>query len=87
MGGRQVGRGGSAGGHLSRAPTVLRRIGSGHDIDLTAAWVDQSRLGQDAEQQRARYYTVTEAGLEQLGTEQAEFADLVRGIARVMRQA
>jgi transcriptional regulator len=34
--------------------------------------------------QRARYYTITAAGLRQLGVQQAGFSELVAAIARVM---
>ena len=48
---------------------------------LKAAW------GQTANNQRARYYTITPAGRKQLGEEATAFAELVDAIQRVMRTA
>jgi PadR family transcriptional regulator, regulatory protein PadR len=46
---------------------------------ITAEW------RQTPNNQRARYYTITRAGREQLGEEEAGFAELVAGIQRVLR--
>src|ERR671929_2328190 len=48
---------------------------------LTAAW------GQTPNNQRARYYTITAKGREQLGQEEAGFGELVAAIQRVLRAA
>jgi len=37
--------------------------------------------------QRARYYTITTAGLKQLGAESSDFAAMVAAITRVMKPA
>ncbi len=46
---------------------------------LKAEW------GQTPNHQRARYYTITEKGREQLGQEEAGFGELVAAIQRVLR--
>ena len=48
---------------------------------LKAEW------GQTPNNQRARYYTITARGREQLGEEEAGFGELVAAIQRVMRGA
>jgi PadR family transcriptional regulator PadR len=48
---------------------------------LTAEW------GKTPNNQRARYYTITPAGRQQLGEEQAGFAAIIDAIDRVMRPA
>lgn len=48
---------------------------------LSAAW------GQTPNNQRARYYTITAKGRDQLGEEEAGFGELVAAIQRVMRGA
>ena len=48
---------------------------------LKAEW------GQTLNNQRARYYTITAKGREQLGQEEAGFGELVAAIRRVMRGA
>src|ERR671924_639775 len=48
---------------------------------LKAEW------GQTPNNQRARYYTITAKGREQLGQEEQGFAELLRAIGRVMRTA
>jgi PadR family transcriptional regulator PadR len=47
-------------------------------------WI-KAQWRQTANNQRARYYTVTAAGRRQLGEQEAGFAQLVDAIARVMR--
>ncbi len=46
---------------------------------LKAEW------GQTPNHQRARYYTITDKGREQLGQEEAGFGELVAAIQRVLR--
>jgi transcriptional regulator len=48
---------------------------------LTAEW------GQTPNNQRARYYTITAKGREQLGQEEVGFGELVVAIQRVLRGA
>jgi transcriptional regulator len=48
---------------------------------LKAEW------GQTPNNQRARYYTITAKGREQLGQEEAGFGELVAAIQRVLRGA
>ena len=48
---------------------------------LKAEW------GQTPNKQRARYYTITAKGREQLGQEEAGFGELVAAIQRVLRGA
>ncbi len=48
---------------------------------LKAEW------GQTPKHQRARYYTITARGREQLGQEEAGFGELVAAIQRVLRGA
>ena len=48
---------------------------------IKAAW------GETPNHQRARYYTITRTGRKQLGTEEAGFTELMKGIARVMKPA
>ena len=48
---------------------------------LRAEW------GQTPNNQRARYYTITAKGREQLGVEEAGFGELVAAIQRVLRSA
>ncbi len=48
---------------------------------LKAEW------GQTPKNQRARYYTITAKGREQLGQEEAGFGELVAAIQRVLRGA
>jgi transcriptional regulator len=48
---------------------------------LKAEW------GQTPNNQRARYYTITARGREQLGQEEAGFGELVAAIQRVLRGA
>jgi transcriptional regulator len=48
---------------------------------LKAEW------GQTPNNQRARYYTITAKGREQLGQEEAGFGELVAAIQRVLRSA
>ena len=48
---------------------------------LKAEW------GQTPNNQRARYYTITAKGREQLGLEEAGFGELVAAIQRVLRGA
>ena len=48
---------------------------------LKAEW------GQTPNNQRARYYTITTKGREQLGMEEAGFGELVAAIQRVLRGA
>ena len=48
---------------------------------LKAEW------GQTPKNQRARYYTITARGREQLGEEEAGFVELVAAIQRVLRGA
>lgn len=48
---------------------------------LTAKW------GQTPNNQRARYYTITAKGREQLGQEEVGFGELVAAIQRVLRGA
>ena len=48
---------------------------------LTAAW------GVTPNNQRARYYTITAKGRQQLGEEEAGFGELVAAIQRVLRGA
>ncbi len=48
---------------------------------LKAEW------GQTPKNQRARYYTITARGREQLGQEEAGFGELVAAIQRVLRGA
>src|ERR671935_1080805 len=48
---------------------------------LRAEW------GQTPNNQRARYYTITAKGREQLGEEEAGFGELVAAIQRVLRGA
>ena len=48
---------------------------------LKAEW------GQTPNNQRARYYTITAKGREQLGQEEAGFGELVAAIQRVLRAA
>ena len=46
-----------------------------------------SEWGQTPNNQRARYYTITARGREQLGQEEAGFGELVAAIQRVLRGA
>jgi PadR family transcriptional regulator, regulatory protein PadR len=48
---------------------------------ITAEW------RQTANNQRARYYTITSAGRRQLGEEETTFGQMLKAIARVMRPA
>ena len=48
---------------------------------LKAAW------GQTANNQRARYYTITPSGRKQLGVEESSFAQVLAAINLVMRQS
>ena len=47
-------------------------------------WI-KAEWGQTPNNQRARYYTITSAGLEQLGEEESGFAELMAAVRRVMR--
>jgi transcriptional regulator len=47
-------------------------------------WI-KATWGQTPNNQRARYYTITSAGQEQLGEQHSGFAELVVAIERVMR--
>jgi PadR family transcriptional regulator PadR len=49
-------------------------------------WI-KAEWRQTPNNQRARYYTITAKGLEQLGAQREEFAELIDAIARVMRPA
>ncbi len=49
-------------------------------------WI-RAEWGTTPNNQRARYYTITAAGRRHLGQTEAGFAELIRGIARVMRPA
>ena len=49
-------------------------------------WI-KAQWGQTPNNQRARYYTITALGQRQLGEQEASFAELLDGIARVMRPA
>ena len=46
-------------------------------------WI-KAEWRQTPNNQRARYYTITKAGLKQLGVSESGFAELVSAIARVM---
>jgi PadR family transcriptional regulator PadR len=48
---------------------------------VKAAW------GTTANNQRARYYHITDAGRRELGEQQAGFEDMVAAVRRVMRKA
>src|SRR5687767_7418619 len=47
-------------------------------------WI-KAEWGQTPNNQRARYYTITAAGLQQLGEEENGFAELMAAVRRVMR--
>ena len=47
-------------------------------------WI-KAEWGQTPNNQRARYYTITAAGLQQLGEEESGFAELMTAVRRVMR--
>jgi PadR family transcriptional regulator, regulatory protein PadR len=47
-------------------------------------WI-KAEWGQTPNNQRARYYTITAAGLQQLGEEESGFAELMAAVRRVMR--
>lgn len=49
-------------------------------------WI-RAEWGQTPNNQRARYYTVTAAGRQQLGQEHSLFTEMMAAIARVMRSA
>jgi PadR family transcriptional regulator PadR len=49
-------------------------------------WI-KAEWGQTPNNQRARYYTITPAGREQLGEEEDGFAQLIAAVRRVMRLA
>ena len=49
-------------------------------------WI-KAEWRQTANNQRARYYTVTTLGRQQLGEQEAGFAELMSAVRRVMRQA
>jgi len=49
-------------------------------------WI-KAQWGQTPNNQRARYYTITALGKQQLGQQEAGFAELLDAIARVMRPA
>ncbi len=48
---------------------------------ITAEW------GQTPNNQRARYYDITEAGQRHLGAQRAGFEELMEAVARIMRPA
>ncbi len=54
---------------------------------LEARGLVVAEWGVTANNQRARYYTITHAGRKHLGEEAAGFAELVAAIQRVMRTA
>ena len=47
-------------------------------------WI-KAEWGKTPNNQRARYYTITPTGRKQLGIKESAFADVLRGIARVMK--
>ena len=49
-------------------------------------WI-QAEWRQTANNQRARYYTLTATGRKQLGEQESDFATLMAAVRRVMRQA
>ena len=49
-------------------------------------WI-KAEWGQTPNNQRARYYTITAVGKNQLGEQEAGFAELLDAISRVMRPA
>jgi PadR family transcriptional regulator PadR len=49
-------------------------------------WI-KAEWRQTANNQRARYYTLTPLGRQQLGEQEAGFAELISAVRRVMKQA
>lgn len=62
-------------GESSLYPALQRLLRDGF---LTAAWAPSEN------NRRARYYTITKTGVQQLRAERAEFDQLIRAIERVL---
>jgi PadR family transcriptional regulator PadR len=77
--------------HLARESQELLRVEEGSLYPALQrmrqkGWI-KAEWGQTPNKQRARYYTITAAGRKQLGVKAAAFADVLRGIASIMRPA
>jgi transcriptional regulator len=76
--------------HLQRVSQEVIRIEEGTLYPALQrmrqkGWV-KAEWRQTANNQRARFYSLTPAGRRQLGDREAGFADLMAGVRRVMRQ-
>jgi transcriptional regulator len=77
--------------HLARESDELLRVEEGSLYPALQrmrqrGWI-KAEWKMTPNNQRARYYTITATGSKQLGVKQAAFADILRGIARIMRPA
>ncbi len=77
--------------HLARESDALLRVEEGSLYPALQrmrqrGWI-KAAWNKTPNNQRARYYTITPEGQKQLGVKEAEFADVLRGIARIMRPA